>query len=274
MKLTSENGTVTLLLGGREQSVWRKDNPDYLVSTYLRLVALASLTWSGYVAKRSGRALIVGLGGGVLCRFLSRHFPHLAIEVVEPSRSIANIARKHFALDSKVLIHEMGGREFLTRSRKTFDMIILDAFDEVYVPREMMTVEFLRTVKRRLHPAGVLIANTWVLRDITKHENATYASVFRTLWDFRLLPNIDGNRVLLYNSAAGQDLAAVRKLVLQRAQRADERNPLKSAATKNQMYYSGLTERLRILEMQPQRGGMILTDANIPTVRRKSSFDV
>lgn len=273
MKITSDHGIVKLIQGDREQSVWRKDNPDYLVNSYIRLIALASLTWPGYIPKHRGRALIVGLGGGILCRFLIRHFPNLAIEVVEPSQRVVDIARQYFELDHRVHVHVADGRGYMSGRTGTYDMIILDAFDKTYIPADMMTVEFLRAVKTRLRPQGVLIANTWVLRDITRHENATYLSVFDKVWDFRRLPNTDDNRILLYNAYGAESSEEISRLVEDRARYADLRSPLQSQVTKNQMYYSGLTEKLRIQQIHLQKNGIVLTDANIRGVRADSSFD-
>lgn len=273
MKITSDNGIVKLIQGDREQSVWRKDNPDLLVNSYIRLIALASLTWPGYIPKQRGRALIIGLGGGILCRFLIRHFPNLAIEVVEPNKRVVEIAEKYFELDHRVHVNLTDGRGFMSGKTGTFDIIILDAFDKTYIPADMMTAEFLHAVKARLRPGGVLIANTWVLKDVTKHENATYVSVFGTVWDFRKLPNIDGNRILLYNPLGADRVDKIIDLVRDRAAFADQRTPLKSKATDSRMYYSGLTDRLRIQQVLTQKNGIVLTDANIRGVRAESSFD-
>ena len=43
MELKTDHRTVKLIQGDREQSVWRKDQPDYLVHSYTQLVALAML---------------------------------------------------------------------------------------------------------------------------------------------------------------------------------------------------------------------------------------
>lgn len=273
MKISSDQGVVKLIQGDREQSVWRKDNPDYLVNSYIRLIALATLTWQGYVPRRRGRALIIGLGGGILCRFLIRHFPNLAIEVVEPSERVVDIARRHFELDHRVHVNLKDGRGFMSGKTGTFDVIILDAFDKTYIPADMMTVEFLHAVKARLRPEGIVVANTWVLKDVTKHENATYAAVFDPIWDFRKLPNTDGNRILLYNPVGADRLDKITDLVRDRAAFADQRTPLRSHATDSRMYYSGLTDRLRIQQVETQRNGIVLTDANIRGVRAVSSFD-
>lgn len=273
MKITSDHGIVKLIQGDREQSVWRRDTPDLLVNSYVRLVALASLTWPGYIPRQKGRALIIGLGGGILCRFLIRHFPNLAIEVVEPNKRVVEIAEQYFELDHRVHVNLTDGRGFMSGKTGTFDLIILDAFDKTYIPADMMTAEFLHAAKTRLRPGGILVANTWVLKDITKHENATYASVFNTIWDFRKLPNIDGNRILLYNPLGADRLDKIIDLVRDRAAFADQRAPLKSKATDSRMYYSGLTDRLRIQQVQAQKNGIVLTDANIRGVRAQSSFD-
>lgn len=264
---------VKLIQDEREQSAWCRDNPDYLIHSYIRLIGLACLTWAGYVPKWTGRALIIGLGGGILCRFLRRHFPNVTIDVIEPNHRVIEYAQQHFELDTRVSIHDTDGRSFLSGRTGTFDIVILDAFDRTYIPADLMTVEFLRAVERRLRPRGLMIANTWVLDDLTRHENATYLSVFQPVWDFRKIPNLEGNRIILHNPCGADRLDQILDLVKDRAACADQRMPLQSHVARNKLYYSGFLNRLHIQKIEPLKSGFVLSDANVEKVRAESSFD-
>ena len=276
MQLKTDHRTVRLISGDREQSVWRKDQPDYIVHSYAQLIALALLTWRGYATRSRGRALIIGLGGGILCRFLLKHFPNLSIEVVEPDARVIEIAREHFDLDRRVSVHCHDGRGFMEGRTGKFDIVVLDAFDSTYIPAELMTLEFLELVKKRLYPDGLFITNTWVLRDITPHEDATYRRVFGSAWDFRRRPNTDGNRIMLINGAAGNDVGLLGRTIADRAALIDERYDLRAQALRNgvrrMLTYSDMAQRLEIKAVAPGEG-KILSDANVRLVRAKASFE-
>lgn len=273
MKIESDNGVIKLIQGEREQSVWRRDDPDFIVNSYIRTIAIASLTWSGYIAKRRGRALMIGLGGGVFCKFLLRHFPNLAIEVVEPNQRVVELARQHFDLDHRVHVHTADGRGFLSKNSAKFDIIVLDAFDKTYIPPELMSAEFLSLVKESLTREGIFIANTWVVKNLTPHESATYRLVFENLWDFRRNPNTDGNRIILYNPAAGDKLATLAELAHNRAAYADAREQTLLTGSSRKLSYVEIAAKLRIGEVEPVRNPTILTDANARALRAAADFE-
>ncbi len=262
-----------MIQGGREQSVWRRDKPDFMVQSYLQMAAVASLTWSGYIPKQKGKALIIGLGGGVICKFLLKQFPSLAIEVVEPNHKVVELARQHFDLDHRVVVHTTGGRSFISEHSGTFDIIFLDAFDKVYIPAELMTQEFLEMVKQRLKTNGVLIANTWVLKNLTAHENATYRSVFSPVWDIRKIHNTDGNRLIVFNPTLPGEPEGVQSLVTDRCDYADERTALLAHHSAGNFRFAAFAQKLRIQKIETGRTGTILTDANIAALRTDRAFE-
>lgn len=272
MKIESDNGVIKLLGGGREQSVWRRNDPEFIANTYIRTMAIAALTWPGYIPRKKGRVLMIGLGGGILCKFLLRHFPSLAIEAVEPNRKVVELARQHFDLDHRVYVHADDGRNFLAKQTGKYDMIVLDAFDKVYIPPELMSAEFLTIVRQRLAPDGIYIANTWVVKNLTQHESATYRLVFENPWDYRRNPNTDGNRIILVNPALENNPAALGDLLRDRAAYTDERARLDPQASRK-MSYTEILSKLRIAAVDAQRNSTILTDANAKAMRAAADFD-
>jgi spermidine synthase len=276
MLVRADHRTVRLISGEREQSVWRKDQPDYLVRSYAQLMALAALTWSGFVPKQPGRTLVVGLGGGVLSRWCMRHLAGMRVDVVEPNRNVIEIAREYFELDKRVCVFERDGRSHFEKHQVRYDIIMLDAFDNTYIPADMLSIEFLRLVQKRLQPGGVLIANGWVSADFNLHEDATYIATFGSVWELRRSPNIDGNRILLCNDALKhrKDLLP---LLRERAELLDERlghptrNPI--PGVRRMLSYLEMTNRLRLTRITESPAAIILTDGNADRMRRRATFD-
>lgn len=156
--------------------------------------------------------------------------------------------------------------------------MLLDAFDSTYVPASLMTYEFLQLVKQRLSPGGIFVSNTWVLPEITAHEDATYISVFGSAWDIRRRPNIDGNRILLINGAAVGSADALYDLLAARTAELDIRTKFHATPRKpgerRMLSYSEIAERLAIRPVVTPEEGRIMNDMNIKRIRAQSSFDV
>jgi 2-polyprenyl-3-methyl-5-hydroxy-6-metoxy-1,4-benzoquinol methylase len=86
-------------------------------------------------------------------------------------------SNKHFVADS--------AREFVHSGKQQYDLIVLDTYTNVVsIPMECTTQEFLRDVKARLKPGGIVVANvisTPTFRDKFSVRYAhTFGSVFPT----------------------------------------------------------------------------------------------
>ena len=150
-----------------------------------------------YLNPRPSKILMIGLGGGTLATAVSSIFPEIDIDIVEIDPAVINVATKYFNFkqNSRIHIYEKDGRAFVRNARAcdaAYDMIMLDAYDDQYIPGHMMTMEFLLELKRILTPDGVLSANTWKSSPLYDSESVTYEAVFGTF--FNLLKT---NRVIL-----------------------------------------------------------------------------
>ena len=132
--------------------------------------------------------LFVGLGGGSAPKRMWRDFPDLRLQVVELDPDVVVAARKWFAVprDQRLGIDVSDGRRWLATHDERWDMIVLDAFYADSIPFHLTTREFLRLVRTRLAPDGVVVVNiigavtgdeSKLLRSITK----TYRSTFPTV---------------------------------------------------------------------------------------------
>ncbi|MGD1000664.1 MAG: fused MFS/spermidine synthase [Candidatus Brocadiia bacterium] len=107
--------------------------------------------------------LLIGLGGASLPRFIQRQFPDLRLDIVELDPDVVKVAQQYFSFrgspNTRVLV--LDGRLFLKRIEKKYDVILLDAYAGDRVPFHMTTLEFVRLVKSRLAPGGVVATNLW-----------------------------------------------------------------------------------------------------------------
>lgn len=180
------------------QSCILLDDPDMLALPYTRAV------FAGLEANPgTKRTLVIGLGGGVIPRALRRIDPSMQIDVIELDPAVVDVAKRYFGYreDAALRTFTGDGRVFVRRQLRNgtrYDLIVIDAFERVYVPEHMITREFIGEVKSLLSPHGVIAANTFASGPLAPYEAATYQSVFDQV---RVVEVAMGSRILL----AGRD---------------------------------------------------------------------
>jgi len=118
---------------------------------------LDDLAWRYH--PRARRALLLGLGSGVLARELDAR--GLAVSVVEIEPRIEAAARRWFGLPPSVRVIREDARSYLNREGETYDLVFLDVFAGETIPWYLVTREALAAVGRHLAPGGRLLVN-WV----------------------------------------------------------------------------------------------------------------
>ena len=176
---------------GRE-SCRLMSNPDKMVFEYTQMM-LAGL----YVNPQPKRILIIGLGGATIPSALQALVPGAQLDVVELDGAVDRVARNYFGFKpgpmTKVSIED--GRVFVKRAGRAgaqYDLVMLDAFENDYIPEHMLTREFLTEVKAIMAPRAVLVANTWSSSGLYDHESVTYSAVFGDFFNMKL-----GNRIIV-----------------------------------------------------------------------------
>ncbi len=133
------------------------------------------------------RVLFVGLGGGTLPMAIAHYFPKTHIDNVELDPEVAFAAKKYFGFkegprmklyirDARVQI-----RKFI-REKKTYDLILLDAFRGGYIPYHLTTREFMEQLKAILAEDGIVVSNLRPGFESYHYHRRTMAAVFRNQW--------------------------------------------------------------------------------------------
>jgi spermidine synthase len=122
-------------------------------------VALATLT----ALPSLDRILIVGLGAGVIPRFVHAYWPDTRIEVVEIDPVVVDVAERFFEFeqDERLRVHVADGRSFISSCTACFDAILLDGYGLHDVPSHLSTHEFLASACAVLRRGGAVVANVW-----------------------------------------------------------------------------------------------------------------
>ncbi len=102
--------------------------------------------------------LILGLGTGTYANQCLKYFPDIKIEGVEIDEAITELAREYFDLSDKVRVTVEDGRAYLSQAGM-YDVIMVDAYQDITIPFQMSTVEFFTAVREHLKDNGVMVVN-------------------------------------------------------------------------------------------------------------------
>lgn len=188
------------------QSVIDLSKPDRLVFDYAHMM-MGSL----YAVPAPQSILIIGLGGGSLPRALAATLPATHIDVVEIDPAVTRVARRYFQFTpaTNTAVFEEDGRAFVkraVRTGKTYDLVMLDAYDHEYIPEHLLTREFLQEVKSLLKPGGIVAANTFSSSRLYDSESVTYRAVFGEFYNLKM-----ANRIIIASNGTLPSLATLQQ---------------------------------------------------------------
>jgi spermidine synthase len=163
LEVVEQNAVRSLHFGSSSrQSTISLYDPETLQLPYAR----AMNSWLLF-KDQIDNALIIGLGGGSLARFLLHHFPESRVRAVEYRASVVKVARSHFGLpmDSRLKVIVGDGAEYVRHHVHNnpggYSLIMVDAFDVDGLANSVASIAFFDDCKSLLSPDGILAINLW-----------------------------------------------------------------------------------------------------------------
>ena len=105
------------------------------------------------------RVLILGMGTGTYATQCRKYYGDMEIEGVEIDEKITALSREYFHLPEDVPVTTYDGRAFLNAVEEKYDVIMVDAYQDITIPFQMSSVEFFTLVKEHLAENGVMVVN-------------------------------------------------------------------------------------------------------------------
>lgn len=161
------------------QGIILPNHPDVVVPNFMKYSFLAFPAMG--VPPKS--VLFIGLGAGIMPRFISSKFSATKIEIVEVDEELEPIAEKYFGFkktkNMKLTFED--GRFFINHCRNRYDMLVVDAYNATEIPFQFTTVEFFTNARRCLSDNGILVANiaNFGRENFMGSEFKTVKSVFK-----------------------------------------------------------------------------------------------
>lgn len=136
-------------------SVWRPDS------------VLTGGVWDAFLAappllgRPLERVAILGNAAGTTARALGVYYPEADVDGVELDPAVSRVGRRYFGMDEirRLTVHDADARPFLRSTDERYDLIVVDAYHQPYVPFYLATREFFRLVRERLRPGGIVALN-------------------------------------------------------------------------------------------------------------------
>ena len=126
---------------------------------------------------------ILGNAAGTTARAYGHYFPATRVDGVEIDPALTDVGRRLFDLRGPNLhLHTADARPFLRRASRRWDVIIVDAYRQPYIPFYLATREFFGEVHDHLTPGGMVLINVGHPRSSDRLEKvlgATMGRVFK-----------------------------------------------------------------------------------------------
>jgi spermidine synthase len=151
---------------------------------------------------------ILGNAAGTTARAYGHFFPGARVDGVEIDGALTDVGRRLFDLRGPRLhLHTADARPFLRRTARRWDVIVVDAYRQPYIPFYLSTREFFAEVRDHLTLRGVVLVNVGHTEESNTLErmlSATMGKAFATVLRDPVEPV---NTVLLGTNAPASDAA-------------------------------------------------------------------
>ena len=191
------------------QSIMKKG--DSLTGMYYDY-ALAAPVMAGVKEKENADILILGMGTGTYAKQCMSYFENASVEGVEIDQKITDLAGEYFALPNTIEVTTYDGRAYLQAVDKKYDVIMVDAYQDITIPFQMSSVEFFTLVKEHLAEDGVMVVNMNMRGreegNINQYLADTIASVFDRVYTIDVQGSTNRELFASNNSDMKDNLAA------------------------------------------------------------------
>ena len=169
------------------QSIMRKDAA--LTGMYYDY-AMAAPMMAGIEEKTAAgvpfEMLILGMGTGTYGSQCARYYPEVCMEGVEIDGKIIRLAHQYFEMPEEMPVFTYDGRAYLNAADKKYDVIMVDAYQDITIPFQMSSVEFFTMVREHLKNDGVMVVNMNMRGEkedsINQYLSDTICAVFPAVW--------------------------------------------------------------------------------------------
>lgn len=187
------------------QSVYRKEKgPTGMYYDY----AMAALPMAETEVGNPTKILVLGNGSGTFATQCRRYYDDVDIVGVEIDEKITELASEYFEFPEEVPVVTYDGRAYLNAVDETYDVIMVDAYQDITIPFQMSSQEFFQMVEDHLNPGGVMVVNLNMRSDKAGNINAYLADTIGSVFPYIETADVIGstNRILFASNHEDMDV--------------------------------------------------------------------
>jgi len=145
--------------------------------------------------------LVLGVGGGSVYKTLVNEIQYNQELIgVEIDPEMIQIANDYFQLDKipnlSIIIDD--AFEFVLKTKKTYDLIIIDIFQDTEMPPFLYEKFFTDRIGDLLNHNGFILFNTMILNEKQEERNAAYLKIFNSKsYHIHTIPRVEQHNELI-----------------------------------------------------------------------------
>lgn len=176
-------------------------NTNYSYGSLQRILRIGLKNIGFEKVSKMENILVLGVAGGSVIKTLVDEIKFSGkITGVEVDPEIINLANIYFNLDQipnlKIVIDD--AFEFVLKTKESYDLIIIDIFQDTNMPNFLFEKFFANRLGFLLKPNGYLLFNTMILEENHNIRNEKYISEFDlNAFTIRKIPRLEAHNELL-----------------------------------------------------------------------------
>lgn len=189
---------VTLVNG---ELVLDSKNTNYSYGSLQRILR-KGLKFIGFeTIKPMQHILVLGVAGGSVIKTLVDEIGYRGkITGIELDEKIIEVANTYFNLNQieNLNIIQHDAFEFVLKTKLTYDLIIVDIFQDTLMPSFLFETFFQNRLTEILNPKGFILFNTMLLKEIDTVRNQNYLRFYDpSIFKVATLPRVEEHNELI-----------------------------------------------------------------------------
>lgn len=206
-KKKSTRSKVIEITWSNGELVLDSENTNYSYGSLQRILRYGLRNIGYQKILNMNHILLLGVAGGSVIKTLVNEIAYKGkMTGVEIDPDIIKIANQYFNLDKieqlEIIIDD--AFEFVLKTNKKYDLIIIDIFEDINMPNFLFESFFSKKICSLLNQSGFVLFNTMILDEAHNIRNRRYITEIDTkFYQTKMLPRIeDHNEIIIIEKVA------------------------------------------------------------------------
>jgi len=144
--------------------------------------------------------LILGFGAGCVVPLIHKYNSNCKITGVEIDKKIIELGHEYFNTDklqNTDIVHD-DAIDYINKTSKVFDLIIVDIYIDRVVPSDVESIEFIRNLHEHLSSEGIAISNKLIFNKDIKEQIPRILDLYKKVFtDVELLTFMETGKIFV-----------------------------------------------------------------------------